>query len=339
MRRLSGWVLGMVFFFTVPSSFGQMTGGFGGQQTPFDGHVRDATSEGGIEGAKVVLQTRDGVTFATAFSGLDGSFSFADVGKGDCYAIVERDGYAPLREFIRVEGLPRVRKDLYLRVLPGGTAQAPGGVVSAHQLGVPDKARNSFEKGIQLILTKSDYRHAIVVLQRAIEQYPSYYEAYMAEGMAQYALGDAASAEASYRKSIELSSEKYPEAMIHLATLLNDTARFAEAESLLRKTIALDGSSWRAYVELTRALTGQKRLVEALDSGIKARDLKPDNPQTYILLYNLHLQVDKYNLALADADAYLKLAPTGAMSERLRLKRDQLEKALQGTQAHGVSMP
>jgi len=346
MSHLRGWVSGLVFLFTAASCFAQMTGGFGGVQTPFDGYVRDAASEQGIEGARIELQSTTGVTFGTAFSALDGGFHFADAGQADCYVIVQRDGYAPIREMVRFNGFVRVQKDLYLRALPSATpaGPAPAAKVSAHQLEIPDKARKSFQKGLELITGKGNYRGAVAQFQRAIELYPSYYEAYMAEGLAEYALGDAASAEASYKKSIELSSEKYPEAMIHLATLMNNSKRFGEAEPLLRKSVALNASSPSAYYELARALAGQNRFSEAVESAVKARELKTDNAPTYLLLWNLHIETDKYALALQDADAYLKLAPTGALSERLRTKRDQLQKALQSAvqpaaQAKSVATP
>ena len=343
MRRIWGWVFwGVVCLSGAAPSFGQMTGGFAGAQTPFDGYVRDATSERGIEGATIALQTTTGVTFNTAFSGPDGSFHFNDAGQADCYVVVQHDGYEPIRQFVRLGGLVRVQRDLYLRAVSSGAAAAPAPgaapTVSAHELAIPDKARKDYKKGLDLIVKKSDYRGAVAQFQLAIELYPSYYEAYMAEGMAQYASGDSALAEASYKKSIELSSGKYPDAMIHLATLFNDKSRFAEAEPHLRQAIALDGAGWNSYYQLARALAGENHFAEAVESAAKARDLKPDNAPTYILLYNLHIQTDKYALALQDADAYLKLVPTGAVSERVRAKRDLLEKALQpAAQAQPVS--
>jgi len=120
--------------------------------------------------------------------------------------------------------------------------------------------------------------------------------------------------------------------MLRLATMLNNASRFAEAEPPLRKALALNDSSWRGYFELTRTLIGQKRLAEAVGSAAKARDLKPDNPQTYLMLYNLHIQADDYASALRDADGYLKLVPSGLTADRVRRMREQVQKALQALQ-------
>ncbi|MGH7838367.1 MAG: hypothetical protein ACREQC_11180, partial [Candidatus Binataceae bacterium] len=198
-------------------------------------------------------------------------------------------------------------------------------------LSIPPKARESFEKGVQLIVEKSDYRGAVAQFARAIAKYPSYYEAYAAMGLAQNKMGDAVAAEAALRKSISLSAEKYPQAMIDLASMFNGQKRFSEAEPLLRSATGLDVSSWRAQFELAVALGGLNRFKEALVSAAAARDLKLDNPQTYLLLYNLHIQSDDLRAALLDSDSYLKLTPSGTMADRIRKMRQQIQKELQST--------
>jgi tetratricopeptide (TPR) repeat protein len=198
--------------------------------------------------------------------------------------------------------------------------------VSEHELSIPKKARESFDKGIQLVVQKSDYRGAIAQFTRAISQYPSYYEAYAAMGLAQSKIGDQAEAEKSLQQSIGLSQEKFAQAMLDLASIFNSKNRFSEAEPLLRKAVSLDASSWRGQYELAVSLRGQKRYSDAVASATAARDLKPDNPQIYLLLYNLHIQTDNFPAALADTEAYLKLVPDGALSDRVRKLQDQIRK-------------
>ncbi|MGA2481888.1 MAG: tetratricopeptide repeat protein [Candidatus Acidiferrales bacterium] len=335
MCRPQTWAFVFLFVLGAPSCFGQV-GGYNDKKS-LAGYVRDQSTEKGIQSVRIDIQNAQGIVIATTFSGGDGAYSFDDTGS-DYYVLVQHEGYAPYRELVRTEGAGYVVRDLYLRRLDSAPGPNVANPISAHQLSVPSSARGAFEKGVRLVTEKSDYRGAVAEFQRAITQYPSYYEAYTAKGMAQYVLGDPTSAEASYRKAIELSLEKYPEAMLRLATMLNDASRFAEAEPPLRKTLALSDSSWRAYFELTRALIGQKRLAEAIDSAAKARDLKPDNPQTYILLYNLHIQANKYDLAVSDADGYLKLVPSGPASDRMRRMRDQVQRA-QASERQPVQAP
>ena len=72
--------------------------------------------------------------------------------------------------------------------------------ISAHQLSVPHKAHDEFEKGMTLIYLKSDYRGAIAQFQLAIKDFPTYYEAYAEEGSAYYQLQEVAPAEEALQK-------------------------------------------------------------------------------------------------------------------------------------------
>ncbi len=301
------------------------------QQEPLkkilSGYVREEGTGHVIGEARIELQNAMGTPIGFVYSDRNGAYEFDEI-PGDCYISVQRDGYAPLREYVRPDGSGHVYKDILLHAVTNGSASNSVNPVSEHQLSIPPKARESFEKGVQLVVEKSDYRGAVAQFTHAIEQYPSYYEAYAAMGLAQNKMGDAAAAEVSLRKSIDLSAEKYPQAMIDLASMFNGQKRFSDAEPLLRKAIALDASSWRGQFELASALSGQQRFKEAVTCASAARDLKPDNPQIYLLLYNLHIHTDDFPEALHDADGYLKLTPDGAMADRVRKMRGQLQKAV-----------
>lgn len=319
----------LALLLAAPSSHGQEMG-----TTPtrhaLSGYIREEGSGHVVGAARVELQNNMGTPISTTYSDGNGSYGFGDI-PGDCYVAVQHDGYAPAREFIHPDGSPHFYKDVYIRVQPAGSASSAGNPVSQHELSIPPKAKQSFDKGLQLVVERSDYRAALAEFSKAIEKYPSYYEAYAAMGLAQEKIGDASAAEASLRKSVELSEQKYPQALIDLASFLNGRHRFSEAEPFVRTAAALDTSSWRAQYELATALAGQRRFREALTSASASRDLKSDNPQIYLALYNLHIETDNFPAAVADADAYLKLKPDGAMAEKVRKMRDQLQKALQNS--------
>ncbi len=303
------------------------------------GYIREEGSGHIISEAHVELQNSFGTPIANAYSDGNGAYQFDDLGGGDFYLSAKHDGYEPSRQFVRPDGSGHVYIDVYLRVGSRASGSKSGSPVSEHELSIPPKARESFEKGVQLVVEKSDYRGAVAQFAHAIEQYPSYYEAYAAMGLAQNKIGDAAAAETALRKSIDLSAEKYPQAMIDLASMLNGQKRFSDAEPLLRKVISLDASSWRGQFELASALSGQQRFKEAVTCASAARDLKPDNPQIYLLLYNLHIHTDDLPGALRDADGYLKLTPDGAMADRVRKMRVQLQKAVQSAPSDSHQPP
>ncbi len=326
MQRRYAWVLFSLLFLASPSCFGQT-----GTKKALSGYIREEGSGHLISSAKIELQNSLGSPVAQAYSDGNGAYEFDDIGGGDCYVSVQHEGYTTFREFVRPDGSGHVYKDIYLRIENAEAARNSVKPVSQRQLSIPHKAQESFQKGVQLVIEKSDYRGAVAEFARAIAKYPSYYEAYAAMGLAQNRMGDAAAAENSLRKSVDLSGEKYSLAMIDLASMFNERKRFPEAEPLLRKVIALDASSWRGQFELAVSLTGQKRFSDAVTSASAARDLKPDNPQVYLLLYNLHIRTNDFAAALRDTEGYLKLAPDGAAADRVRRMQEQVQKAVQSS--------
>jgi tetratricopeptide (TPR) repeat protein len=315
------------------STFGQ---GQEPQKKILSGYIRDEASGHILGEARIELQNAMGTPISFAYSDGNGTYEFDDI-PGDCYVSVQHDGYESVREYIRPDGSGHVYKDILLRPASASSGSKSVNPISEHELSVPPKAREFFAKGVQLIVDKSDYRGAVAEFARAIARYPTYYEAYAAMGLAQNRMGDAAAAEAALRKSIELSAEKYPQAMVDLAAMFNVQKRFSDAEPLLREAIAVDASSWRGQFELAVALGGEQRYKEALVCASAARDLKPENPQIYLLLYNLHIHTEDFPGALLDTESYLKLTPDGATADRVRKMQEQVRKAVQGS--GGVSAP
>jgi tetratricopeptide (TPR) repeat protein len=333
MQRRYAWVLFSLLLTSPHSAIAQEP-----QRRVLSGYIREEGSGHVISDVHIQLQNALGTPIAFAYSDGNGAYEFDNMG-GDCYVIAEHKGYISSREFVRPDGSGHVYKDIFLRPVNDESASKSGNPVSEHQLSIPPKARESFEKGVQMVVEKSDYRGAVAQFSRAIAKYPSYYEAYAAMGLAQNKMGDAAAAEAAFQKSIELSEEKYPQGMIDLASMYNSQHRYREAEVLLRKVIVLDASSWRGQFELANTLVGLKRIPDAVTCAAAARDLKPDNPPIYLLLYNLHIASDDFPAALRDADAYLKIVPTGPMADRVRKMREQVQKAVPNPPANSPQPP
>jgi tetratricopeptide (TPR) repeat protein len=200
--------------------------------------------------------------------------------------------------------------------------------ISAHQLSVPHKAHDEFEKGMTLIYLKSDYRGAIAQFQLAIRDFPTYYEAYAEEGSAYFQLQEMEHAEEALRKSVDLSSGQYADASFTLAALLTDKKHFEEAATTARQGISVDASSWRGPFELARALTALKQTEEAEKSAQQSRDLMPDNPPVYLLLANIHIQKKDYPALLRDLDDYLRLSPIGPEADQARKTREHVQSIL-----------
>jgi tetratricopeptide (TPR) repeat protein len=297
------------------------------------GTVRDEITHHSLESAKVTLTQLTGPIVGSTFTRANGDFQIDGLGAGDYMLEIVVKDYDTHREAISLSDGSRLGMAIFLsRTGASASAKSPIAAmqmsISAHQLSVPHKAREEFEKGMTLVYMKSDYKGGIGQFQLAIRDFPTYYEAYAEEGSAYYQLQDAKSAEEALRKSIELSSGQYADAQFNLAALLTDTKRYAEAETTSRQGISTDSTSWRGPFELARALNGLKHPDEAEKNARQARDIMPDNPPVYLLLANIHIQQKDYPALVRDLDDYLRLAPFGPEADQARKTRDRVMASL-----------
>ena len=188
-------------------------------------------------------------------------------------------------------------------------------------------------KGMVLLHQKSDYAGSIKEFERAIKIFPNYYEAYAQIGFAYMAMKDPAHSEEALRQSIVVSQEHYPDAFFLLAALFSSQNRFADAEPLARKAVDLAPDSWHAQSEMAQALLGQDRPEDAEKYAQAAAKLQPDNPLLWLLLANIHGDLQNDSALVEDLNTYLKLAPNGAMADRARQGRDEAKQRLQQSQA------
>jgi hypothetical protein len=296
------------------------------------GIVRDDSDQHTMESVRVELKEATGTPINSTFTRGDGEFEFSGVANGDyTIEIIVRD-YEPFHEKVTIEHSERRGLALFLRRPTSLGSAKSSATISAHELSVPHKAQDEYEKGLSLIYSKSDYQGGIVQFQRATKDFPNFYEAYAQEGSAYTLLGEMGPAEEAMRKSVALSSGQYSEALLLLAGLLNNTKRFSEAEALSRQGVALDASSWHGHFELARALSALKRPEEAEKSALQARDLTPDNSAVYLILANIHIQLRNYPALLKDLDSYLKFSPAGPEADQARKTRDDLQATMRAEQ-------
>ena len=292
------------------------------------GHVRDATSSQPLTGVKVeVSPLGSGVSEIYVTTGTDGQFRIAGVQDGNYDLVVNEKGYKPFREHITLANGNYVNEIIQLEKLEPA-AETPGAVLSAHELTVPQKARDAYAKGVAL-KAKPDYAGALEQFQKAIKIYPTYYEAYAEAGVAEVNLNQLDAAQQDLQKSIDMSEGKYPLAMFYMAGLFNNKRSFDDALTVGKKGNAIDENSWRGNFEIARALIGLKRGDEALPYAKKAVAAAPDNPQMYVVLMNANLGAHDYAAALVAIDAFLKLNSTGQQADQVRHLRDQVKVAAQ----------
>jgi Tfp pilus assembly protein PilF len=311
----------------LPSSMGSFGVGRRGRYM-ISGTVRMADGSFPAGAVQVKLWSLSGMT-ANTFTNSSGVFTFMDVPRGTYYLIVEERGYQRVQQEVNFTSHPAVDLQLLLRPLgPPSEKVGEGPTVSARELAIPRRAREAMQRGLELLRNKSDYKGSITEFQRAVHEYSDYYEAYTQMGIAYMRMGDPAMAEQMLNTSVVMSHRNYSDALFYLASLYTNQKRFADAEPLAHEAVTLDPISWEAHIELARALHGLGQSEQAEASALDAQRIQPDNPETYLVLANIHLKMAHYQALIDDLDKYLELQPNGPQADQARRMREQVYEAL-----------
>ena len=295
-----------------------------------NGMVSDATSHSRLDLVKLELRSFSGPAVGTIFTSGNGNFQFDNVTPGTYTLIADLPGYQTASEQVEVNdsSIYGVQIELLRKSDASTSASKGSNTVSVRDLSIPPKAKDDVERGMALLYGKSDYAGSLKAFQAATREYPDYYEAYTQIGVAYVKLADTVKAEQAFRKSIEVSKERYPDAYIGLAELFLSERRFADAEPLARKAVELDSNSWQADSQLARVLIELHRPSEAETRAVAAVKLRPANATLYLVLANVHVQLQDNRALLDDLNHYLSLSPDGSFAEQARRERDEIQEAL-----------
>jgi tetratricopeptide (TPR) repeat protein len=303
------------------------------------GNVRNALNETGVEQVRVELKRFTGEVVNGAFTKQNGEFEFTGVASGNYLLVVEEKDYEPVRENLEVMGTSRLGIVLYLKKMTGGPTE-PGQAVSVRELALPRKTRDAYRKGLALLYEKKDFPASIVQFRKTVADAPAYYEAHFHLGVAMIEAGQLTEAEQTIGKCIELATaSNFADPYFALASLLSNQNRFAEAERLARKGLALNDSMWQGHYELARALMGLRRTEEAEKSATESINRRSDFAPAYLLLANVNIRKKDYPALLRNLDEFLRLDPTGPMSTQARQMRERVGKELREIQNASAATP
>jgi len=272
----------------------------------------------------VRLASSEGNMIAPETTTASGGFEFHGLAHGSYSLEIETQGYERASYPVDLSFSSARGIVIYLRAKSGGQPVKTGSPVSAHELSMPQKARDLMDSGKKKLYTDKNALEALQDFQAAVAVAPAYYEAYYQMAMAEVSLEKNEDAERDFGKSIESSSDKYGEAEIGLGTLLLNRWNNSEGEKAIRRGIALAPNDWLGHYELGRALFNEKRMHEAKESAEQARVLAPDAAIVYRLLSNIHLTERDYPALLLDLDAYIKLDPDSPMGIHAKKLREQV---------------
>ncbi|MGH9773493.1 MAG: carboxypeptidase regulatory-like domain-containing protein [Candidatus Acidiferrales bacterium] len=299
------------------------------------GTVRYGDSEHPSNNVQVVVKNPEGLPVGQMYTNETGKFEFDDLAPGVYAVTVQAVGYQPASETVDLTMSSVRGLEIYLNPEANGKGAAgPGSSVSAHELSMPEKARNSYEEGRKKLYREKDAQGSMADFQQAVDAAPNFYEAFDQLGLAYMTIGNVPEAEKMFRKSIATSEDKYADADLNLGSLLLNGGSYQDGEKILQRSIQLDNHSWLAYYELGRAQFALKDLDGALKSAEQSRSLDPNHAIVYRLFANIHILQKNNTALLADLDAYIKLDPDSPAGERAKQMRENV--ARQVSQEHGA---
>ena len=136
-------------------------------------------------------------------------------------------------------------------------------------------------------------------------------EVHMAVGSLRLATGEAADAEASYRRALAVAPQS-PDVLIGLAESLAAGGKTAEAETTYQRAIAAQSSYAAAHLGYGYFLYSQGRVPDAVSQYERATLLTPDNPTAWSNLGGAYFLMGDFQKAAAASARSLALEPRRA---------------------------
>jgi carboxypeptidase family protein/tetratricopeptide repeat protein len=306
----------------------------GGQPTNISGTVVHQSDNSPAAYAKVELRTNSGQLIDSYYTSVDGKWATPAIPLGQYVITVEAEGYKTVRQSEELIGFPGILIYTMLVAVPSdkpsatAAAAAPGPVVSARELGLPQGAQDALHQGTDALFKKHNATASLPFFQKVLTMAPDFYEAAYYQGVALMELGRKKEAEDAYRSSASLSDDRFPEADFALAAILTDQKQYPEAEKLVRAGLQMAPEAWNGQIELARVQMATGRIADAEQTALMVRKLKPDFPRIYLVLANIHHLQDKNDAVLEDLNTYLKMFPDGPYAAQAKAMKEQTEKAM-----------
>ncbi len=283
--------------------------------------VRYADGKPAPPGIHLTLEMAEGGPVDDCATQPGGKCHFIPPTTGSWIVRLKEPGYKP--DFQRVDLIQTAKGhvDLTLHPIPGeappeAANDATGASVSAADLAVPDNARKEFSAG-QKALEAKDYDSGIAHMQRAIDLYANYPQAYATLGAAYLEQKRYKEAQAALEKAVQLDP-KAAGAYMELGATLNQLKDYPGAVTALTKGLDMNPDVPAADYELAKAYMAQQQWANAEPYLRKVIAAQPDMASAHVMLGNVLLKKGDAAGALTEFQTYLKLDPNGPSAASVR---------------------
>ena len=268
-------------------------------------------------------------TSRSILSDTDGTFRMRGLSEGTYQIMAEAEGYDSASATAQVGQFPS-DISLHLKAAHPAYSSANGpSSVSVHDLKIPSKAHEEYERGIA-DLVKKDPVGSLAHLNKAVQIFPSYYEAYYHIGVAEVRLNHLHDAMNAFQRAIDISGGHYAVAQFAYGLLLSDQGMPADGERVIRAGLESNPESAEGHLFLAITLFSLKRMDEAETSARAALVRKPGLADAYLVLSDIHAQRNEHFAQLQDLDSFLKLAPRARQAQEIRQIRDAVQRLATG---------
>lgn len=272
--------------------------------------------------ANVIVSVRsDDAGFSrSVLTDIDGLFDVTGTPPGKYSVTIEETGYESFQAYDQVAAAP-LKLLIYLVPVKPAPAPPSANTVSVRELSIPHRAQDEFRKGL-LELGKNALTDSLNHFLKATHAFAGYYEAFYHAGLVQLRLGHTSEALQSFQEAVTLSGGRYAQAQYGMGYALYLDDQPVEAEKVLRRGIDSDPKLPEGYEILGMVEVKLNRLDDAEKSAREALLRDANCAVAYLVLSDVSGQRKDYRQQLADLDNYLRLQPSGPVSERVEKARE-----------------
>ena len=142
-------------------------------------------------------------------------------------------------------------------------------------------------------------------------------------------MGKGAEAETRFRKSLEISDNKFAGANVALGVLLFDRNDLQGAEEYLQHALELKPSAWIASYKMGEIAYQRGDLVQAEKWAKQAKQSENESTMMDQLLLKIHMDQKNYAAAIQDIEAYLENDPLSETADQMRELQDRLKSQIE----------
>ena len=272
-----------------------------------------------------------GNQIAETYTNDHGQAQFLGVGLGNYRVVVSGQGIQTTESEEFEVDARQASQSIFVRVRSSAPAQtdplAGKPTISASDLKIPKKASKEFDKGTQFI-AHQQWDKALEHLNKALEIYPKYAEAYTNLGVVYARMGDTEKERDALMKAID-ANDHFAPAYVNLAQMEMRLHDFNAAEDNLKKAIAVDPNSVHTEVLLAQA---QLMNAQYADVVVTAQKVHSMPHQTFAFIHYVAARacehLNRLPQAISELKVFLNENPSGpraaAASQELAILQKQV---------------